>query len=509
MALNTATFGGYTQTERSKMRHELGAYFKDHPEAYSDIPEAWLERYNEDQSDYLSASSEERREDFTGRPSQVDYIADYVLANSADPGVAQIVGSLPDIGEVAVGEQTADTKVYHGPTSLLGKIGMGIGAAGMIAGGAMAGAGLLNAAGIGSGFGGLATGGGGAATGGTAGTGATTFGASIPGYTSASPAFAPLASPGGMTAGTLAGSGGSGLLAPITASELSLAAPGLAEATSAAIAPTFSSGITAGGGLVGVPTAGGLSTGMGAAISSAVNPAAAMTALTGAGVAPYVPITASNLTLAPPGIGEASAGLVDSIALGNGTTVGSAVGNMAGTFPAVSTAGGTTAGLSGTIDGLINTAATGNEFGLPGLIGDQLANPVYDNLINNIQNPPVENYVPVEEKSVEAGTGWAEGAPAAGTGLSIVLNPRDILTAGTLLAGAIGGDGGGSGNTGEPFQFTPFDSTPVNAPDTQMVFPQGGYYQQQANAMVPGGGQQMPTPEQYQGLLNSAFSRRV
>ena len=110
---------------------------------------------------------------------------------------------------------------------------------------------------------------------------------------------------------------------------------------------------------------------------------------------------------------------------------------------------------------------------------------------------------------MEAGTGWAEGAPAAGTGLSIVLNPRDILTAGTLLAGVIGGDGGGSGNTGEPFQFTPFDSTPVNAPDTQMVFPQGGYYQQQANAMVPGGGQQMPTPEQYQGLLNSAFSRRV
>lgn len=481
MALNTATFGGYTQTERSKMRHELGAYFKDHPEAYSDIPEAWLERYNEDQSDYLSASSEERREDFTGRPSQVDYIADYVLANSADPGVAQIVGSLPDIGEVAVGEQTADTKVYHGPTSLLGKIGMGIGAAGMIAGGAMAGAGLLNAAGIGSGLGGLSTGG--------------TVAAPVAGT--------------GITTGATTASGGSGLLAPITASELSLAAPGLAEATSAAIAPTFSSGITAGGGLVGVPTAGGLSTGMGAAISSAVNPAAAMTALTGAGVAPYVPITASNLTLAPPGIGEASAGLVDSIALGNGTTVGSAVGNMAGTFPAVSTAGGTTAGLSGTIDGLINTAATGNEFGLPGLIGDQLANPVYDNLINNIQNPPVENYVPVEEKSVEAGTGWAEGAPAAGTGLSIVLNPRDILTAGTLLAGVIGGDGGGSGNTGEPFQFTPFDSTPVNAPDTQMVFPQGGYYQQQANAMVPGGGQQMPTPEQYQGLLNSAFSRRV
>lgn len=472
MALNTATFGGYTQTERSKMRHELGAYFKDHPEAYSDIPEAWLESYNEDQSDYLSASSEERREDFTGRPSQVDYIADYVLANSADPGVAQIVGSLPDIGEVAVGEQTADTKVYHGPTSLLGKIGQGIAIAGGVMAAGMAGAGLLNAAGIGSGLGGLSTGGTVGApvagTGITTGTGATTFPGTVLG---AGTPMTPLSAP------ALSGASAWGAAAP--GSGLLAAETGRNALSASALEAMGNTGI------------------------------GATSAITGAGVAPYVPITASNLTLAPPGIGEASAGLVDSVALGNGTTVGSAVGNMAGTFPAVSTAGGTTAGLSGTIEGLINTAATGNEFGLPGLIGDQLANPVYDNLINNIKNPPVENYVPVEEKSVEAGTGWAEGAPAAGTGLLSGLDAGDILTAGTLLAGAIGGDGGGSGNTGEPFQFTPFDSTPVNAPDTQMVFPQGGYYQQQANAMVPGGGQQMPTPEQYQGLLNSAFSRRV
>jgi hypothetical protein len=244
------------------------------------------------------------------------------------------------------------------------------------------------------------------------------------------------------------------LLSPITENELSLATPGLAEAASDAIDPTFSSDITPEDGLIGVP---------------------------GADVAPYVPITASDLTISPPGIGEASADLVDSIDLGNGTTVGSAVGNMAGTFPAVETDGGTTAGLSGTIAGLINTAGTGNEFGLPGLIGDQLANPVYDNLINNIKNPPTD-WWGIAKKALPF-------APFIKPLINTINPPKTTQP--------------------KPFQFTPFNSTPVNAPETQRVFPQGGYYQQQANSMVPGGGQQMPTPEQYQGLLNSAFSRRV
>ena len=244
------------------------------------------------------------------------------------------------------------------------------------------------------------------------------------------------------------------LLSPITENELSLATPGLAEAASDAIDPTFSSDITPEDGLIGVP---------------------------GADVAPYVPITASDLTLSPPGIGEASADLVDSIDLGNGTTVGSKVGEMEGTFPAVETDGGTTAGLSGTIAGLINTAGTGNEFGLPGLIGDQLANPVYDNLINNIKNPPTD-WWGIAKKALPF-------APFIKPLINSINPPKTTQP--------------------KPFQFTPFNSTPVNAPETQRVFPQGGYYQQQANSMVPGGGQQMPTPEQYQGLLNSAFSRRV
>ena len=244
------------------------------------------------------------------------------------------------------------------------------------------------------------------------------------------------------------------LLSPITENELSLATPGLAEAASDAIDPTFSSDITPEDGLIGVP---------------------------GADVAPYVPITASDLTISPPGIGEASADLVDSIDLGNGTTVGSKVGEMEGTFPAVETDGGTTAGLSGTIAGLINTAGTGNEFGLPGLIGDQLANPVYDNLINNIKNPPTD-WWGIAKKALPF-------APFIKPLINTINPPKTTQP--------------------KPFQFTPFNSTPVNAPETQRVFPQGGYYQQQANSMVPGGGQQMPTPEQYQGLLNSAFSRRV
>ena len=154
---------------------------------------------------------------------------------------------------------------------------------------------------------------------------------------------------------------------------------------------------------------------------------------------------------------------------------------MEGTFPAVETDGGTTAGLSGTIAGLINTAGTGNEFGLPGLIGDQLANPVYDNLINNIKNPPTD-WWGIAKKALPF-------APFIKPLINSINPPKTTQP--------------------KPFQFTPFNSTPVNAPETQRVFPQGGYYQQQANSMVPGGGQQMPTPEQYQGLLNSAFSRRV
>tara|TARA_R110000822_G_scaffold27674_3_gene82355 strand:- start:114 stop:1040 length:927 start_codon:yes stop_codon:yes gene_type:complete len=182
-----------------------------------------------------------------------------------------------------------------------------------------------------------------------------------------------------------------------------------------------------------------------------------------------------NISLnAAPGIGESSASLVDSIALGNGATVGSAVGpGVAGTFPAVSTAGGTTAGLTGTIEGLINTAATGNEFAIPGLLGEAYSNPVYDNMLNNMSPPTLEPY----DKS--------KIPPKKPTDKSFLpdgLSLSDILTAGNVVGGII--DGGGQGQQPEEYQYSPFEQTPIKRNKFGLIFPEGGHYQQMANSLL-------------------------
>ena len=456
MPLNTAVFGGYTQTERSKLRKEITAYFNDNPDQADNIPEAWMQAFNDDTDDYLKASAEERREDWTGRPSRVDYLADALIGQGkGNPEVAQYISQLPDIGQVAVGEQTPDTKVYHGPTSLLGKIGMGVAIAGAVVGATLGGAALASSAGIGSGFGGLATGGGGAAAGG--GGAAVGVGAGGSALNVLGPGVAEALGSATIGAGT-AGSG------------LSVLGPGVAEAMGSA---TIGTGAGAGSGLLAAETA-----------RNTLSPLA-LEAMGSTGIGSTSAITGAG----------AGAGNMGMAAFEAGTGITTPAANL-NAYGALTEAAGGIALPSGANLGM---AGYNNVMGTLGA-------PVY-----GPSGPGVggtETMAPVVEKSVQAGTGWAAGQPALGPGLLAGLTAGDILTVGTLLADVIDGDGGGSGTTGEPFQFTPFNSTPVNAPETQRVFPQGGYYQQQANAMVPGGGQQMPTPEQYQGLLNSAFSRR-
>lgn len=429
MPLNTSTWT-WKLDEPGKFWEQVKAYVRSNPNFK--YPEYVERKYREDLDEYLAASTKERREDWTGRPTRLNIFNDYLYNrrnNLDDPEVGQILKQLPDLG-LQIG-QKMKLQHYHGPTSFLGKLGQAVGMAGM-------------AAGIGMGISGLAG----------AVTAPTTVAAEAPGLLGMEPMYANMGAslapaellggssltPISLSAG--AGAGAAGLL-------------GLDAIPQSAIAQTLTPAEVLGGSTL---TPANLSPGLlgieaipQTSIAETLSPAEVL----GGGTttpANNGGILATNLS-GTPGIGEASASMIDAVPLGNGATVGSAVGEMAGTFPAVPIAGGTTAGISGTIKGLINTAATGNEFGIPGITGQNLSNPVYTS---------------------NQSTGLLD---------KVLSDPNRLLKAGLTAAGLLGGGSPTQSQVPE-FNYTPFPTVPIRREGFNKVLPSGGYYQQMANSLL-------------------------